>query len=185
MGWKTLKDHYRINSNIVHVTEEGIAIGSSSHIVIGFDGQIKKRFDGDYLLEFERCQKEIDANTGILRELIDTPDTFSQSIRVFTYHNGDILEAFCEEPGWPNVTHDGQIMYNNLFSTDRNEVISWALENAKARAEHCKDRIKRSEAELSDATSLLGQLLSHIGNLLSAPSHPGASIDGVSSLKAS
>ena len=56
-----------------------------------------------------------------------------KSLPVYTYEGGEIIEHKCEAYGWPNLTDDGQVMYNNKFSSDRNEVVRWAKENAEGR----------------------------------------------------
>jgi len=36
--------------------------------------------------------------------------------------------------GWPNVTHDGDLMYANTYSTDKGKVIEWC--EGKCRVRH-------------------------------------------------
>jgi hypothetical protein len=74
----------------------------------------------------------MEADPATLKRLVSSPDTFEKSIRVYTYEGAEILEKFCETPGWPNVTHDGEMMYDNTFSTDRDTVVEWAINNARA-----------------------------------------------------
>lgn len=117
MGWKNLKEHYRI-SHIVQVTKEGICIGSlyiHNLMVIGTNGEILKRNNENRSKELVRYQAEMDADPSKLRELIEAPDSFTGSVVVYTYKNGDIIEKLCEEPGWPNMTHDGDRMYANTY----------------------------------------------------------------------
>ena len=66
-----------------------------------------------------------------LIELIQTDDHFDKSIPVYTFEGCEILEKFCEFPGWPRVTHEGELMYPNLYSTDKEKVILWAKRNAE------------------------------------------------------
>lgn len=135
MGWKNVKEHYRIE-HIVQVNERGICIGSpyiSGIIVIGMDGKIKKRYDGSGRNEnLLRYQSEFDADLDKLQTLVKSADSFSKGIIVYTYDEESIIEKLCEIPGWPNVTHDGEIMYENTFSVDKAKVVKWAKKNAKA-----------------------------------------------------
>jgi hypothetical protein len=151
MGWKNVKEHYRIG-HIVQVTEKGICIGSPyihDLLVIGLDGAIVKPYTTKGVNEdLERYQKEMDHDMGKLRELVVNHDTFEKSIPVYTYDKGDILEKQCEEPKWPNVTHDGLLMYDNAFSTDKAKVVKWAKENAKLWLETCGARLEEKRAEV-------------------------------------
>jgi len=134
MGWKNIKEHYRIGHQ-VQVTKQGICIGSPyihDIIVIGLDGAVKKRYDSGRTNEdLRRYQSEMDADPDRLRQLIQSPDTFGEPVVVYTYADADIIEKQCEELGWPNVTFDGEMMYENTFSTDKNQVVEWAKNSAK------------------------------------------------------
>lgn len=151
MGWKNMKEHYRI-AHIVQVTEEGICIGSAyfhNIIVIGLDGTIKKRIHSLNNEDLSRYLREMDADPAMLRKLIQSPDTFTASVIVYTYNGADIIEKQCEMPGWPNVTHDGYIMYDNTFSTDINTVIAWAKNTADCKIIGLTSRIAELEEQIN------------------------------------
>jgi hypothetical protein len=149
VGWKNVKEHYRIG-HIVQVTNEGICIGSgyiSDIIVIDpSTGSLTKRYDRGND-ELSRYQSELEADPETLRRLIATPDRFAKAVPVYTFAGADIIEVLCEEPGWPNVTHDGSIMYANTFSPDRKQVILWAKQNADTAVRYGKRAV--AEAELT------------------------------------
>lgn len=168
MGWKNIKSHYQINHQ-VQVTEEGICIGSPyihNIIVIGFDGVIKKRYDGSSNNNLAHYQRQFDDDPGTLLKLIQSEDQFSQSITVYTYEDAEILEKQCEKLGWPNVTHDGLMMYENTFSADKNTVIVWAKINAEAAIRNTKERIIETEQrllELQDRLAKYESILQTLG----------------------
>lgn len=163
MGWKNVKDHYRIEHH-VHVTELGICIGSPyvpDLIVISKDGQLVKRDDSWHRnADLARYMNEMDADPSLLQRLVQSPDTFTRSpIPVYTWVGGDILEMQCDEPGWPNVTHDGVMMYENLYSTDREMVIKWAKLDAKLSVKFAQEGITRAQEELSAMQAELSKAL--------------------------
>jgi len=80
--------------------------------------------------------------------LLEKQDTFTHSIAVYTYDGSNIIEKQCENPGWPNVTHDGLVMYDNTFSTNKEEVVSWAKRSAKLGVKCTLERIKDVEEKL-------------------------------------
>lgn len=134
MSWKNVKDFYRIG-HTVQIREGRICIGSSyvsDLIRVSFQGEVTWGNLGPASNEdLARYHKEMTADLGKLKELIDTPDTFAVSLPVFTYEGGEILEKQCEAYGWPNVTHDGLLQYNNTFSANRDTVVEWAKTNAR------------------------------------------------------
>lgn len=144
MGWKNVKEHYRIGHIVQVVKDRGICIGSGyihDIIVIGFDGVIKKSDPGRANAEISRYQTEMNADPEKLKELVLSEDHFEKSITVYTYDGGYILEKKCEKLGWPNVTHDGQVMYDNTFSVDKTKVVKWAKREAEARIRRLTDRL--------------------------------------------
>jgi hypothetical protein len=165
MGWKRIKDHYNIG-HIVHVTKAGICIGSpyiSDIIVIGLDGKMVKRYADRSNADLERYQREFDADPDLLCHLANEPDEHSNAIAVYTYGGGNIIEKLCDEPGWPNVTHDGALMFNNTYSSDKADGVKWAkreaalgvkyrrqnLTEAKMRLEQCREQLRSEKACLS------------------------------------
>lgn len=151
MGWKNVKDHYRIE-HIVQVTEKGICIGSPyihDIIVIGMDGKLCRRYEDGANKNLLRYQSEMEADLAKLQDLIAKPDTFEKSVTVYTYDDG-IIEKQCEEPGWPNVTYDGRLMYENTFSVDKDQVIAWAKRSADLAINAYSTDIQRLEKDLAD-----------------------------------
>lgn len=153
MGWKAIRDHYKIE-HIVQVTDAGICIGSPYNydlIVMGLDGVLKKRDDGRVNEKLRRYMADFDRDPEKLRELAIAHDEFTTDVTVWTYDGGQIIEKQCETPGWPNVTHDGQMMYDNTFSTDPQQVIKWAKENAAAWVKLETRNLQRRQDELGEA----------------------------------
>lgn len=154
MGWKNIKDRYNI-TYIIQVTDDGICIGSSyvhDLMIIGLDGSVKLSDIVSKGGELHDLRKELEKTPQAVRALIEAPDTFTKSIPVYTYSysDGSIIECLCEELGWPNVTHTGDIMYENTFSPDRNIVIKWAKENLECSIENYQDQILDKEKDLAE-----------------------------------
>lgn len=157
MGWKNIKESYQIG-HVVCVTEKGICIGSGyihDLIVIGLDGTVKKRYDDRSNEDLGRYQQEIDADPVKLKKLALSPDHFDTSITVYTYDGGDIIEKQCEALGWPNVTHDGCMMYENTFSADREIVVGWAKCNADLGIKYAQERIEDAKVSLNELEASL------------------------------
>ncbi len=167
MGFKTLKQHYRIGHTVC-VTDKGICIGSPyihNLIIVGLDGAIIKEDDGRCNEDLKRYMAEMKADPAKLREVVQAKDTFEASIPVYTYDGGNIIEKMCEKPGWPNCTHDGDLMYENSYSTNKKKVVKWAKENAaigikwqSERVEEIKRDLAKLEARIKESQADLAKL---------------------------
>lgn len=160
MGWKALKEAFGIDGHIVCVTEKGICIGSGYvHDLATIDAKTGRVIENSAFNNFLRQHYPSlnEASPEQVLALIQAEDTFNASIPVYTYLDGQIIEKHCEELGWPNVTHDGEPMYQNTYSPDRNKVIAWAKRNAALEIKGNQDHIKRLQEQLEEATQQLAR----------------------------
>lgn len=167
MGYKTLKEHYRIG-HAVCVTDEGICIGSAyihNLIVVGLEGTIIKADDGRVNEDLKRYMAEMKADPDKLRAVVRAKDRFEAAIPVYTYSGGNIIEKQCEKPGWPNVTHDGDMMYENTYSTDKRKVVKWAKEKAKCGIELFHRRVEEIKGDLAEMEALLEKSKAELAKL--------------------
>jgi len=177
MGWKKVKEHYRIE-HTVQVCNNCIWIGAGyipDGIVISFAGQILKRFDSCINDDMQRYQQAIERDSTLFRQLLEQPDQFTKSITVYTFKDGDIVEKLCEELGWPNVTHDGLLMYNNYFSTDKQVVIAWAKANAAAAVAGYQRSVADAEKTLAEYRTELAAQEAYLAKLNALPTQEVAS----------
>jgi hypothetical protein len=150
MGWKALKDFFQIGHQ-VQIKGNMVCIGSpyvhdlaTVNIETG-QVQSNRNFHG-FLEKYYPKLKE--ATPEQILETFSTPDQFSASIPVYTYDGAEIIQKLCEAPDYPNVTHDGCMMYENTYSVDKAKVIEWAKRNAQAESEFHLDRIKNALKEI-------------------------------------
>jgi hypothetical protein len=171
MGWKAVRDHYRIMHD-VQVTSAGICIGTGfvhDIIVISLDrGEVVRRW-GSGGGEIGRYLDEMDADPFKLAELVVQADIFERSIPVFTYEGGDVIEKQCEELGYPNVTHDGCMQYENTFSPDPGLVRIWAIDSAKAGIKWMAEAVENARRDLDERTDRLNQRKADLEKLQAAP----------------
>jgi hypothetical protein len=149
MGFKAVKEHYRI-AHIVRCHPSGLAIGSgyiSDIIVVSPSGKLLERHNRESG-DLGRYQREIEQDPAKFADLFASEDVFARSLPVYTYSGGEILEAFCEEFGYPNLTHDGEIMYENRYSNNIPMVVEWAKVNAALGVRNCKRTIRDLEKRL-------------------------------------
>ena len=168
MGWKNVKEYYDIG-HIVQVRNKRIEIGSSY-----ISDLIRVSFDGNVLWgnlgpsendDLERYYKEMTSDVPKLKELINAPDTFERSLPVYTEEGGEIVEKYCEEYGWPNVTHDGLLMYENVFFKDKNEVIKQAKSSSKSYIQMLERLLEDKKSEIYDLEEDLSDQIAQLEKL--------------------
>ena len=168
MGWKNIKDHYRIG-HIVQIRDGIIAIGSSyvfDLIRVSFDGKVSwGNLGASNNGDLARYHAEMTADLGKLKELLQAPDTFATSLTVWTYDESEIQEKQCEAYGYPNITHDGLLMYENTFSADRDKVVSWAKQNSACAIKSYKRLVKEAYDRLIQTNQWLGESQAHLAKL--------------------
>lgn len=128
MGWKAFKEHFQIE-HIVQIVGNELQIGSeyaSNLAAINFStGEvIESDTFPNFLKKYYPLVLQATANE--ILDLLSIEDQFTSFIPVFTYAEHEILEKYCEEFTFPNVTHDGILMFSNTFSTSKEKVIGWA-----------------------------------------------------------
>lgn len=160
MGWKTLKEQFGINKHIVKVSGGCICIGSGFIQDLVTINLITGQVSADTTFP-DFLPEEYPALHSALPEAvlaaINAKDQFSAFIPVFTYSGSKIIEKQCEQLGWPNVTHDGEVMYENMFSPDREQVVRWALNNLQQIVKFEKEVVSRMERELGEARAQLAK----------------------------
>lgn len=164
MGWKNLRDAFGIR-HYVQVSDKGVCIGSGCvHDLVTINPTTGARTANPTFREFlrETYPALHAASDAEIRQLLATQDSFSRSVPVFTYEGGEIVEKHCEEPGWPNATHDGHLMYANTYSTNRDRAVSRAKEDATIAIESTRARIAAVEIDLAERKA---QLARHEANL--------------------
>jgi hypothetical protein len=160
MGWKNVREHYGIG-HIVKVVDGHVHIGSGyvgSLVTVTPEGRAEVHRTFSDSRDLVRYREQINGDPALFRELMARPDVFAASIPVYTWNDGRIVEKACEEFGWPNVTHDGEIMYENRFFLDRKEAVAHAIRDARAAVEEYerivaekRDDLARCEAMLEEA----------------------------------
>lgn len=167
MGWKAIKDHFQVK-HIVQVTKKGICIGTGfvhDLITISKDGKTVTanrtfagadgRFNNE---ELTRVFQAMQAQPELVQALVDQADTFARSITVYTFDQGEVFEKQCEELGYPNLTHDGDIMHSNRYSTDRDTVVQWAIADTNAALHYFRGQAEQLRLQLQEASEAVARL---------------------------
>ena len=145
MGWKSFKDRLNIRHS-VHIDKGRLCIGSPyvPDIVV-FDmntGELKKDGignDGRFLRETYPNILNIPATT--IKSIIDEPDSFTRAIPIFKFDGENVVRKYTENTGWPNVTHDGEKIYDNTFFESEIEATKDGLETLASTIEFYEKEI--------------------------------------------
>lgn len=152
MGWKALKEHFGIK-HIVHVTKEGVCIGSSYvNSLATIDVSTGVASDHETFPGFlvEHYPALASASPRDVLALLEQVDNFERDLPVFEVCDTQIIEHYCEQYGFPNVTHDGYLMYENQHYSTRQEALDGALDNEARMIRSLVERIDLSKEALVD-----------------------------------
>lgn len=169
MGWKAFKDHFKI-THIVHIDSDGqLVIGSPMMpkiVIIDFkSGQILKDGIGSSFLK-KHYPEILTVDSEKIKELLAQEDNFSSNIKkVFRFKNGVIEEKLTEETNFPNVTHDGTLIYDNELFNNYSEALEKAVVNEKSSLSFLENDIKRLEKELLKTKLRLKESKNSLKNL--------------------
>jgi hypothetical protein len=157
MGWKKLKDAFEL-THLEVVDGDVISLGSAY-----IPDKVKIHRDGGCTGDLRWLAKYYpdlaSATKAQVAELLAATDVFERSLPVYAVSDGELREYQCEEYGWPNTTHCGQMMYDNRFFDTPDKAIANGIENAEAGLEILAeseaqivaqlDRIRQRKAEYS------------------------------------
>lgn len=93
--------------------------------------------------------------TGDIHNYLNGDDEITAPIPVFYENNGVIVEAITDFIGWPNITNEGILMYENTFFSTREGAIERTKITLASYIERLKDNIRRGEDELSQNKATL------------------------------
>lgn len=167
MGWKNLKEAYQIKHS---VTVEGnfICIGSGYvHNLLMVDSRTGEIHPNSTFSDFgQRYYPELlTADPTTILELVREPDQFRNHRTIYTYEDGDIIECLCEKPGYPNNTHDGRLITDNTFSTDRATVVEWAKRDLALWVSNLIRRKAELEKDLAETSNNLAHAQAKLADL--------------------
>lgn len=174
MGFARFKEHFKIEQHIVSAENNVIYIGSDmASRLVGIDMQTGavlvndtfSSFLGKYYPEIFKA-----TNRERLAPILEV-DHFEQSIPVYTFCNDQLTEKFCEKLGFPNVTHDGEIMYNNSHFANKDDAIENFRRNLIIRIENYKDAIVELQEKLDKKTHALAEATKHLEQIEKAQQH--------------
>jgi hypothetical protein len=153
MGWKNVREHYRIG-HIVKMRGDLILIGSpyvEDLLTVHPDGRVEhNRAVGRSDSTLCRYADEIAGDVARFKDLMATPDVFERSVPVYTWDDAGIVEKLCEQLEWPNVTHDGDLMYDNRYYDAREKAVVAARRDAMSGIEGWSRILAETEAKTAE-----------------------------------
>lgn len=157
MGWKLLKERFRIE-HVVCMRGGMLTIGS--HYIpnlVSIDPTTGKLSRNETFARFadEHYPELVAAAPEELIRLLAEPDQFSESLPVWTYDGAAIIEQQCEQRGYPNITHDGSLQYDNCHFATKEEAIAKAKRVAVSSITMLEEIIAEHERKIADARARL------------------------------
>jgi hypothetical protein len=86
--------------------------------------------------------------SGEIKSIIEGNDPTDGMFPVYSCDDGEVVERFADEFGWPHSTHDGVLMYNNTFFRTREEAIKYGIRDLSYGLESITESIEGKEEQL-------------------------------------
>ena len=89
--------------------------------------------------------------SGKIHDIIEGCDDIANPLPVYTVEDGQFIETTTDEYGWPNVTIDGKIMYENTHFKTKGEAVEWGIKSTINTLKWTDENILELEAKLVKA----------------------------------
>lgn len=154
--------------NLIAVDKETLKITYALDSMREGKASLQRKDDSELLDIWNKLEELI--SSGNIQEIINGADTAENPITVYSFDENkcEIVESFCEALGYPNVTLDGEMMYNNTHFASREDSVKKAIENAEAGVRLTLRCISEKESDILRLQEMLSkeyQALSYLQNL--------------------
>jgi hypothetical protein len=111
------------------------------------DGRSSIKHD-ELLFIWDKLQELI--NNGQIKDIIEGHDEIENPLPVFTVRDGKVIKSFTDKYGWPNITIDGDLMYDNTWFKTELEAIEYGIQEYKAGMDTVQRTIDEKRKELKE-----------------------------------
>jgi hypothetical protein len=158
-------------NDLISVNMETLEMKTAVHID---EGRAGLRSD-ELVMIWDKLTELI--KNGEIKDIIEGKDEIENPLTVYTVQNGELKECITDEYGWPNVTDDGFLMYENQYFRMKEAAIQRGIcdleyqmiSSKKLTDEYTdilkkhKDLIEKSEKRMRELKEMLGFSCSNCG----------------------
>jgi hypothetical protein len=87
-------------------------------------------------------------NNGEIDYYLEGEDEIENPLPVFSFSNGTLIKTTTDEYGWPNITSDGTLMYDNTFFKTEIDAIEYGIKETKISIRFSKEKYERLKSEI-------------------------------------
>lgn len=174
MGWKSLVEHYKLNSLHVKV-DGGNFVASTGVYEVIFDRNANVIKNDVYQGSFAGANKRrldlvgfciaVDGDKETFKRLFSKEDSFSKSIDVYTFSNGSVVKKQCEQFKPLELTHDGDVIFENTHFLSHKDAVDCLINNLKASINAGHNTIEMLESELKNTNELVAKSYADLASL--------------------
>jgi hypothetical protein len=151
-------------NDLISVNMETLKIKTASHT----DGGRAGLRNDELVMIWDKLTELI--KNGEIKDIIEGKDEIENPLTVYTVQNGELKECITDEYGWPNVTDDGFLMYENQYFRTKEAAIQRGIDNLECqiisskglideyadKLKKYKDLIKESEKRMRELKEMQG-----------------------------
>jgi hypothetical protein len=163
---------------IISENEGYIAVGSPYvHNLISVDkktmnikyaldtfGEGRKSIQNDLLVSIWDKLHDL-VESGEIIDIINGADEIVKPLLVYCIKDDELVESITDEYGWPNVTSDGELMYENTHYKTKGEAIAHGIKNITSQLEYIDESISEATNRLKEETDRRSLCLKRLNHL--------------------
>ena len=143
------------NINEGAITER---IGKLETGVVKELGDFKNGFAKDLYDDFEKLNEKLDyklkklVDSGQIQEYLNGNDEIEKKLPVYKEEDGEIIETYTDAYGYPNLTIDGYVMYENEYFKSKIACKKYAIKCCVSGIDNYNRYIQQKLKEIEELT---------------------------------
>tara|TARA_Y100000034_G_C6910321_1_gene424386 strand:+ start:10256 stop:10789 length:534 start_codon:yes stop_codon:yes gene_type:complete len=160
MNIKSFKNKFNIK-HIVSIKDGKLLIGSPyipDIVKIDLPTGIIEKEGSSVSFIRDNYPELLNSSPESILKLIEEKESPEDLVDVYTFSDSNIIKKKAEEFGYPNVTTDGELMYDNTFFRSYGEALNQAIKEAEAGIKFLSRSVEDQERDLDKKKDELNKL---------------------------
>jgi hypothetical protein len=124
---------------------------------------LESRGRDELVFIWDKLQELID--NGEIKDIIEGVDVIENPIVVFTVDDGKLISTTTDKTGWPNVTAEGDMMYDNTYFRSKKEAIKYGIAEYTAGLKNSLEWLRDKTKALNEINDRIDMYEKYIENL--------------------
>jgi hypothetical protein len=138
-------------------------------LALDYGNKGRSSLDGELLLIYDKLDELM--KSGELAEIIEGKDEIENPLPVYWVEDGQLNESATDAHGWPNLTEEGILMYNNTHFPTKEQALKKGISEYESRVKWCAESVEERAKQLLEATERAAEASKQLEHLKSLQSN--------------